>query len=136
MKPRLEFSNLGSQALGALPKSWINIAGRGVSSPAKCIQHFESASPAREASLRRHVHRVNAVALAALNDLQIQKIQGKSGTNVERTTLFIRSVQKVRHHKMGRRVRSDQVPDLTQVSDGRSKCKGGYCSHGPLAIIK
>ena len=43
----------------------------------------------------QHVHRVNAVALAALNDLHLQRTQGKQGTAVERTTLFIRSVQKV-----------------------------------------
>ena len=28
----------------------------------------------------------------------------------------------------------DWVSDLTQVSDWRSKCKGGFCRHGPLAI--
>ena len=32
------------------------------------------------------------------------------------------------------RVRSDQVLDLTMVSGGWSKCKGGFCSHGPLAV--
>ena len=132
MKPRLEFSNLGSQALGALPKSWINIAGRGFSSPAKCIQHFESASPAREASLRRHVLRVNAVALAALNDLQIQKIQGKSGTNVERTTLFIRSVQKVRYNFFAQSVQiKPDSPQAARLSIFLGKSVVLYLLKGP-----
>jgi hypothetical protein len=52
-------------------------------------------SPSKDADQLQHVHRVNAVALAALNDLELQKVQGKLGTAVERTTLLIRSVQKV-----------------------------------------
>ena len=35
---------------------------------------------------------------------------------------------------MGGQVRSDQVPDLTQVSGSRSRCKGNFCSRSPLAI--
>ena len=31
-------------------------------------------------------------------------------------------------------VRSDQEPDHTQVSGGRSNCMKGFCSHGPLPI--
>ena len=31
-------------------------------------------------------------------------------------------------------VKSDQVLGLNQVSGGRSKCKGSFSSHGPLAI--
>ena len=30
--------------------------------------------------------------------------------------------------------RSDQVPDLTEVSGGGPRCKGGFCKQGPLAV--
>ena len=36
--------------------------------------------------------------------------------------------------KMGGQIWSDQVLDLTQVSARQAKCKGGFCTNGPLAI--
>ena len=50
---------------------------------------------------------------------------GKTSKNFSNVLVQVKSDQ----------VKSDQVTYLIKVSGGRSKCKMGFCRHGPTAVL-